>query len=127
MLKSIHLLPSALLIYVAWLQLNDPDPVFWVCLYLLAALAPLMHFLNKPTPAIRKYILGIAVGFCLAGIVLVLEGATAYLDHFTDESLIQDMSPDKPYIEETREFFGALIALGIVAIYSWLTWRRKVN
>lgn len=124
MRKFIHLLPFILLVYVAWLQLNDPDPVFWVCLYLLAALAPLMHFLNKPTHA-RKYILGIAVGFCLAGIVLVLEGAAAYLDHFTEESLIQDMSPDKPYIEETREFLGALIALVIVGIYSWLSCRKR--
>jgi hypothetical protein len=124
MLKSIHLFPFALLAYFAWLQLNDPDPVFWVCLYSLAALAPLMHFLNKPTHAIRKYILGIAAGFCLAGVVLVLEGAAGYLDHIGEESLIQDMSPDKPYIEETREFLGALIALGIVAIYSWLPCRK---
>lgn len=125
MTRFIHLFPSALLIYIAWLQLNDPDPVFWACLYLLAALAPLMHFLNKPTHASRKYILGIAVGFGLAGLVLVLEGATAYLDHFTEESLIQDMSPDKPYIEETREFLGTLIALVIVGIYSWLPCRKK--
>ncbi len=122
MLRFVHLFFVALLVSVAWLQFNDPDPLFWVSLYLLSAAAPLLHFLNKPLPG-HLYILGMAAGFCLAGFAMVFSGATNYLDHL-DESLIQDMSPYKPYIEESRELLGTLIALGIVVVYSWLA-RKK--
>lgn len=122
MLRFVDLFFVALLVYVAWLQLNDPDPLFWSSLYLISAAAPLLHFLNKPIPG-HLYILGIAAGFCLAGIAMVFSGASNYLDHL-DESLIQDMSPSKPYIEESRELLGTLIALAIIAVYSWLA-RKK--
>lgn len=82
-----------------------------------------MALLDKPHCG-RTYILGLSAGFCLAGIAMVLSGAANYLDHFRQESLIQDMSPDKPYIEEARELIGTLIALSIVAYYSWLA-RKK--
>ena len=37
-----------------------------------------------------------------------------------EEPLMQSMNPNKPYIEEAREFLGALIALAIVALSQWL-------
>lgn len=125
MLRLIHLIPAALFAYFAWLQLDDPDPGFWACLYLLAALVPLMHYLDKPRPRLRGYLCGVAAGFCLAGILLGLAGATRYLDHVADESLIQDMQPDKPYIEQTREFLGSLIALAVVGAYSGSFLRQR--
>lgn len=125
MLKFIHLLPATMLVCFALLQLNDPDPVFWTSLYLLAALAPLMHALNKPSRLYRGLVLGAAIGFGLAGLTLVLEGATVYLDHMGDESLIQDMSPEKPYIEDMRELLGTSIALGIVGVYCLLNHRKQ--
>lgn len=122
MLKFLHVFLVALLVYIAWLQLNDPDPLFWVTLYLLAATAPLLALINRPL-RIHRYLLGIASGFCLAGFAMVLSGASVYLQHLED-SLIQDMSAEKPYIEETRELLGALIALLIIACYSWLEHRK---
>lgn len=123
MFRFLHLFFVALLVYTAWLQVNDPDPLFWVSLYLLAALAPLMHLLQKPAKG-RCYILGLAAGFCLAGIAMVLSGAANYLDHL-NESLIQDMSPERPYIEEARELLGTLIALSVIGVYSWLACKKQ--
>lgn len=124
MLKSLNIFLFALLMYIAWLQVNDPDPLFWVSLYLLAALAPLMQLINKPIKG-RCFLLGLATGFCVAGIAMVFSGATNYLDHIAQESLINDMSPDKPYIEETRELIGTIIALLIVGYYSWLEFKKN--
>ena len=119
MLKLVHAFFCLLLTYTAWLQLNDPDPLFWCSLYLLAAAAPAMHLLQRPRKY-RTFILGISVGFCFAGIAMAAHGVLDYMPHLKDESIIQDMSPDRPYIEETREFLGTLIALAIIACYAWL-------
>ena len=125
MLKLAHWLAVAVLVSFAWLQLNDPDPMFWVALYLVSALAPLMYVLDWPRGRARAYALGLAVGFCLAGLLLVVEGAGVYLDHVYEEPLMQKMNPAKPYIEEARELLGTLIALCFVGLYSWLSLRNR--
>ena len=117
--KVAHSFFSLLLVAIAALQLNDPDPLFWCSLYLAAAVVPLSQLLNWPARG-RSFLYGIAVGFCLAGLALALHGLFDYLPHISDESLIQDMSPERPYIEETREFLGTLIALCIVSVYCWI-------
>ncbi len=116
---------SVLLIFVAWLQLNDSDPVFWVLLYLVSAVVPVISIFNI-NKAITHLLAGTATILCLCAIVMSWSGSMEYLSlHFTNESLIQDMSPNKPYIEEAREFFGAMFALSIVLVYWRLTYRKK--
>ncbi len=119
MIKFLHIFLAALLAYIAYLQFNDPDPLFWVSLYALAALVPLQSFLNIGKSN-RSILIGITAGYCLAGTTLSVSGAIEYLEHIANESIIQDMSPFKPYIEETREFMGTLFAFLVVFAY-WLT------
>ncbi len=127
MSKFIKLFFSLLLIYVAWLQLNDPDPVFWVFLYLICAIVPVIS-LFKPDKLHTHLFAGIATLFCFTAMVMSWPGSMEYLSlHLNNESLIQDMSPNKPYIEEAREFFGALFALSIVVVYWRLDQRKTVN
>jgi hypothetical protein len=38
----------------------------------------------------------------------------------SQEPLMQDMNPEKPYIELAREVIGALIALGIISAHFFL-------
>jgi hypothetical protein len=41
-----------------------------------------------------------------------------------EEPLMQGMNPQKPYIEECREFLGALIALALVLISAVLAKKK---
>ncbi|WP_045857597.1 transmembrane 220 family protein [Teredinibacter purpureus] len=116
MFKLLHLLLASLLLYTAWLQLNDPDPLFWVTLYILAAAVPLLAIMVARTAKV-SVLTGIAAGYCVAGFVMTLPGGFEYLHHIASESLIQDMSPAKPYIEEARELIGAMFALVVVVSY----------
>ncbi|SMF20568.1 Transmembrane family 220, helix [Alteromonadaceae bacterium Bs31] len=118
MIKLLHLLLAALLVYVAYLQLNDPDPLFWAPLYLLAAAVPLLSVI-KISKANTAILMGVSAGYCIAGMALTVSGSIEYLDHMATESIVQDMSPFKPYIEETREFVGTLFAFFVVLFY-WL-------
>jgi len=125
MTKLIHLIFCALLGYTAWLQLNDPDPLFWVTLYLLAAAVPFVRMLSLGG-GIGSKTTGVAAGYCAAGILMTLPGGVEYLNHMTSESLIQGMSPTKPYIEEARELIGTVFAFIVVVAY-WVVDSLKLQ
>jgi hypothetical protein len=106
-----------LLLAFASLQWNDPDPFLWIAFYSLCAAVPLLALLNKPL----KIICWLALIACVIEMARTLGGAYNYYLHMTEEPLMQSMNPNKPYIEEAREFLGALIALVLVVISQWLT------
>jgi hypothetical protein len=100
-----------LLIAAAALQLNDPDPVYWGGFYFVCSLVPLLALFR-----INNWILYVLCG--IYGLVVIIPTIDGFIqDLRLAEPLLQQMSPDKPYIEEAREFLGALIALALVAVY----------
>src|SRR5690349_617827 len=92
-----------LLIVFAALQLNDPDALFWGGFYAACALIPLLAIFR-----INSWILyALCVIYSVVVISPTIDGFFEYLRH--SESLLYGMSPDRPYIEEAREFLGTLI------------------
>lgn len=116
---SIALLSLNLLILLAFagLQWNDPDSLIWIVFYSLCAAVPLLGLLDKPL----RLVTWLAVIACVIEMTRTGEGAYNYYLHMTEEPLMQSMNPNKPYIEEAREFLGALIALVLVGVSNWLT------
>jgi hypothetical protein len=103
---------SLTLFAFASLQFNDPDPHVWVTFYTLCALVPGLVVFKK----FSWVLLGLAVVGCLVEIITSAPGAYQYYLHRLEEPLMQSMNPEKPYIEEAREFLGALIALTMVVV-----------
>lgn len=104
-------------------QLNDPDPLFWVSVYGSCALVPAIAFLhinNKPLFYISLVLCAIAISVSFGG---VLE----YTRHFSEESILQPMSADKLYLEETREFFGALIAVLLISAHQFILSKQNAK
>ena len=121
--KSIQLLFALCLLAFAALQLNDPDPATWILFYLICAAVPALALFNRPI----KPVFWIALALCGINLALYIGGAYNYYLHRTQEPLMQSMNPDKPYIEEAREFLGALIALILIIISNLLStvkWRN---
>jgi hypothetical protein len=114
--KTSAALFTLILIAFAGLQLNDPDPTIWTGFYLVCAAVPLLVLFNK----FIGPLFWLAVVLC--GIELFLSGPGAYNYYLQmdQEPLMQSMNPQKPYIEEAREFLGAAIALGLVLVSAWL-------
>jgi hypothetical protein len=94
------------------LQFNDPDPYIWVPFYVICALVPGLVVFKK----FSWILLGLAVAGCMVEITTSAPGAYMYYLHRMEEPLMQAMNPQKPYIEEAREFLGALIALTMVML-----------
>lgn len=118
---TINILFALILLAFAALQVNDPDPVIWIGFYVICALVPILGLLNYRI----KPVFWLALSLCGVTLFLYAPGAYQYYLHMTQEPLMQSMNPEKPYIEEAREFLGTLIALGFIVVSEWLTWHRK--
>lgn len=121
LLKSANFIFALVLLFFAALQINDPDPLFWIGLYGIAALGPLLTLFGRP---FNSAVFWLAIGYCLAGVAQTLGGGLEFLTHAGQEPLMQDMNPEKPYIEEAREVIGSLIGLAILALHSFLHRKR---
>ena len=105
-----HLLAFILLVAAAALQLNDPDPVWWGGFYGFCALIPLLAVFGINVRIL--YVLCLLYG--IGVLVPTIHGFFEYLKLAGTESLLQQMAPDKLYLEEAREFLGTLIAIGLI-------------
>lgn len=115
----IHISVSLAFLYVAFLQLNDPDPLYWVVVYILVAFVPIRRLLRK---SLAKY--GIfTLGLIGAGILMSGPGFLAYMVSHDYASLVGNMTMHKPYVEFAREFLGLIIAATGVIYYTFFSKR----
>ncbi|MCI0672091.1 MAG: transmembrane 220 family protein [Myxococcaceae bacterium] len=115
------ILAAAALTWFASLQFNDPDPITWVTVYGLAAIACAVVGLGRSLPW-RLFGFYALVCFGWAGSLAVhaASGGTSFTEAF-------DFSPGfaamrSTGIEEGREAAGLLIValwMGVVAVWRW--------
>lgn len=109
-LKVVYFIFGVTLLGFASLQFNDPDPIIWVGFYTLCALTPSLLLFN----VFNRGLFLLTAIWCCIELFISAPGAYQYYLHMSEEPLMQGMNPQKPYIEECREFLGVLIALGLV-------------
>jgi len=99
----------------AALQYNDPDPYVWVPIYLYAAVLCWLAFRNKFYPG--AYWLGIIV-YAAYAVYKIFDrnGLLDWIEVHHAENIAETMKAEKPWIEESREFFGLLILIGVLVI-----------
>jgi hypothetical protein len=99
----------------AYLNLNDVDPWLWVPIYMSAAICCALAIFEMYYPSV--YILLMLFYLVYAGILFFAkDGVRDWIFKYKKESLVQEMQATKPYIEQTREFFGLLIITGALII-----------
>ncbi len=105
--KILQLFFSLLMVVFAYLQLNDPDPFLWVLIYLLVALMLGFSAFGKR----NKIVFCGLIGSMLIAMAILSPGLWQWIRYEPAEDLLYGMSPDRMYIEESREFLGLLIAI----------------
>jgi hypothetical protein len=91
----------------AALQYNDPDPLLWGAYYLGIGLFAIL------SAAGFRLRLGF-ISLVIASVSLLLStwpGVQQYLANQDGQTLANAMSKEFPYIEQTREFGGAILGL----------------
>jgi len=125
LMKVFNIFFIFLFIVSAGLQYNDPDPLVWMAIYLYGAYLCFLAIKNKYNPWL--FITGISV-YSIYAIYLLLDsnGVISWISQHESESLVQSMKATKPWIEESREFFGLLILVTVLSIdMIWLSRKRK--
>src|SRR4051812_35591517 len=124
-MKIFNIFFCVVFILFAAVQYNDPDPYVWMPIYLYAAALCWLAFRNKFYPA--AYLFGIAVYAVYATYkVFDQNGLLDWITKHNAENIAETMKAEKPWIEETREFFGLLILI-LVLLLEYLYGKRKTK
>ncbi|MBV7532427.1 transmembrane 220 family protein [Chitinophaga sp. sic0106] len=119
-MKAFNIFFAVIFVVFAGLQYNDPDPYVWMPIYLyaaiLCAMAARSRFYSK------LYLLGIGIYLVYAiYLFFTRDGVVDWATQHQAENIAQSMKATKPWIEDTREFFGlfiCIIALGVNYFYA---------
>jgi hypothetical protein len=124
-MKVFNLLFCLLFIFSAALQYNDPDPYVWMPIYLYGAVFCWLASRNKFYP--KAYLFGIVVYAGYAAYKFFdKDGVLDWIRYHDAENIAETMKATKPWVEETREFFG-LVILIVVLLIDYFYGRRKLK
>jgi len=123
-MKTFNIIFCTVFVLFAALQYNDPDPYVWVPIYMYTAVLCWLAFRNQFYP--KAYLLGIAV-YAVYAVYKVFDqnGLIDWITKHNAENIAETMKAQKPWIEETREFFG-LVILIVVLLINYLYAKRKI-
>lgn len=116
-MKIINVILAVLFALFAFFQLNDPDSLSWVVLYLYVAIISAMAAFGRYNLALILPGIAIFVVYFVYLIPSVFEFVSS------GEDLMNRMDAEKMYIEQTREAGGLLI--GLLALIFHFVNRKK--
>ncbi len=126
-MKVFNIIFCFVFIVFAALQYNDPDPYVWVPIYMYTAvlcwLAASQRYFTK------AYLLGIVV-YAIYAIYKMFDanGLIDWIKLHHAENIAGTMKAEQPWIEETREFFGLVILIAVLAVnYFVAIKKRKIS
>ncbi|XOV94477.1 MAG: transmembrane 220 family protein [Bacteroidota bacterium] len=92
----------------AYYQFNDPDPILWVTIY---GSVFLVSFLRLIDVYYSRRVVLILMALLIIYSTVYIPSVLEYLTQPNKNELFGAMYKSKPYIEESREFFGLVIAV----------------
>jgi hypothetical protein len=103
----------------AYVNLNDKDAWIWVPIYTLPAVLCGLAVFDKVFPSVYLFVMGFYVAYAIY-LFFAKDGVLDWFTKYNRKSIVESMQATKPYIEQTREFFGLLIVTGALALNYFL-------
>lgn len=124
-MKIFNIAFCLIFILFAALQYNDPDPYLWIPVYLYTATLCGFAASGRYYPA--AYLAGIALYGAYASYkIFERDGLIDWIQQHNAENIAETMKAGKPWIEESREFFGLIILIVVLIIdYRYAMQRRR--
>ncbi len=124
-MKIFNLIFCFLFIVFAALQYNDPDPYLWVPIYMYTAV--LCWLAAKKHYYLKAYLLGIAV-YAVYAVFKIFDanGLIDWIQLHHAANIAETMKAEQPWIEESREFFGLIILIGVLLL-NYFVAKKRVN
>lgn len=126
-MKIFNIICIILFILFAAVQYNDPDPYIWVPIYLFAAWLCFQSIRLRYNRIL--YIIALVLnGLYALYLLFDKSGVIDWITEHNSENIVQSMKATKPWIEETREFFGLIIVICVLMInMNWLSLKKKIK
>ena len=123
-MKTFNLIFCFIFIVFGALQYNDPDPYLWIPIYLFTAF--LCWKASKGIFHTITTLTSIAF-FTLYAIYKVFDqnGLIDWVNIHHAENIAETMKAEKPWVEESREFFGLVIIISVLVTNYF--YGRKIN
>jgi hypothetical protein len=115
-MKIFNIFFCVVFILFAVVQYNDPDPYLWIPIYLYPALLCYFKVIKKPISKMAYW-----AGFLVFGVYALYKmfdtnGIIDWIQYHNASNIASTMKAEKPWIEESREFFGLVIILIVLGI-----------
>jgi membrane-bound metal-dependent hydrolase YbcI (DUF457 family) len=125
-MKIFNIIFTILFVLFAALQYNDPDPYLWMPIYLYGALLCWKASLNKFYP--KAYLAGIVL-YALYAAYKIFDhnGLLDWINLHDAENIAGTMKAEKPWVEESREFFGLVILIVVLLIDLIYSRKKKIT
>jgi Transmembrane family 220, helix len=111
--RTAALIATLMFMWMAALQLNDPDPLYWFLVYAAVAVVAAAAVVDRRLPRFAL----VTLGAVIAGVLIAAPGFIDYLQSGNWGSIAEHMNDEEPYIEQGREFVGLLIAAAALLLF----------
>ena len=121
-MKAIAIISGIIFLVFTVVQFNDPDPLYWIFIYLLTAGFSFAAFFNRFYPKLML----LTIGMYLNAAFGLWAGVVEWF-HSPDRSLLFDdiAKMQHIYIEEAREFLGLMMALAALIYFYFSALKQK--
>lgn len=109
-MKIIKIVFAVILLAFAALQWNDPDPLLWIFIYGFPAVLIIVDLARKEVGKLYLYAI---IGYALLSLIY-LPGVIDFIRQEQAGAIARAMKAETPWIEETREFLGLIIVIGML-------------
>lgn len=121
-MKIIHVVLATLFLAFTVVQFNDPDPFLWILIYGSMSAVCVMAAFKLYFPKVMMVQAVLYLVYC----GLLWPGVSRWFSSDNKAMLFDDIAKmQNLYIEESREFLGLAICLVVLALYLWLSLRKK--
>ncbi|MBO9573448.1 MAG: transmembrane 220 family protein [Chitinophagaceae bacterium] len=124
-MKLFNLIFSILFVVCAGLQYNDPDPYLWMPIYLFGAVLCWFAFRGEYYGSAMLVGVGCYLFYAIF-LFFTRDGVEDWISKHNAENIAATMKATRPWIEETREFFGLCILMAVLLIDYFYARKRQL-
>jgi len=124
LMRVVNFVLAVIFLVFAFLQINDPDPLIWILIYGAMAVVCVMAIFSYYPLRFMILLLVAYMGYSF----FYIDGVSEWLKQENKAALFDNVAKmEHLYIEESREFLGLMICIGVLIMYIVMARKRRTS
>ena len=124
LMRVVNFVLAVIFLVFAFLQINDPDPLIWILIYGAMAVVCVMAIFSYYPLRFMILLLVVYMGYSF----FYIDGVSEWLKQENKAALFDNVAKmEHLYIEESREFLGLMICIGVLIMYIVMARKRRTS